>query len=239
MTKKVTMIAEADLDKQTVTISEENKVGSMFLLTPQEVTISAKQIQNLIFRKSKNSNYPMFCTGFQDNQEWYGDRPDDGIWINPFENMQKYQRTGETDVRYTSEPSGDKPNRLILKETSIGAQIIVESKNDDLGSLPQLLYIHYNGIYLSHLGLWKALNDGSFYQQYSSTVLSFKSSAILEFIYNELRYRVTLPKIADEGGAGTFAIEFDKNNQFYDAIINEDSFILLGGGDYLGGDYDV
>lgn len=227
MTKKVTVIVEADLDKQTVNISDENKVGSMFLLTPQEVTIPANQIQNLIFRKSKNSNYPMFCTGFQYNQEWYGDRPDDGVWINPFENMQKYQRTGETDVRYTPEPSEDKPNRLILKETYSGVQVIVESKNDDLGSLPQLTDVTYNGNNLGNLDSWKALNDGSFYQQSSTTVLNFQSSAVLEFTYNEHRYRVTLPKVADDGGAGTFAIEFGKNNNFYTAITTESSFVQI------------
>lgn len=227
MTKKVTVIVEADLDKQTVNISGENKVGSMFLLTPQEVTIPANQIQNLIFRKSKNSNYPMFCTGFQYNQEWYGDRPDDGVWINPFENMQKYQRTGETDVRYTPEPSEDKPNRLILKETYSGVQVIVESKNDDLGSLPQLTDVTYNGNNLGNLDSWKALNDGSFYQQSSATVFSYQSSATLEFTYNEHRYRVTLPKVADEGGAGTFAVEFGKNNQFSTAITTESSFVQI------------
>lgn len=227
MTKKVTVIVEADLDKQTVNISDENKVGSMFLLTPQEVTIPANQIQNLIFRKSKNSNYPMFCTGFQYNQEWYGDRPDDGVWINPFENMQKYQRTGETDVRYTPEPSEDKPNRLILKETYSGVQVIVESKNDDLGSLPQLTDVTYNGNNLGNLDSWKALNDGSFYQQSSTTVLNYQSSAVLEFTYNEHRYRVTLPKVADDGGAGTFAIEFGKNNNFYTAITTESSFVQI------------
>ena len=100
MTKKVTVIVEADLDNQTVNVSDDHKVGSMFLLTSQEVTIPANQIQNLIFRKSKNSNYPMFCTGYQVGDDWYGDRPDDGVWLNPFENNQKYQRTGETDVRY-------------------------------------------------------------------------------------------------------------------------------------------
>ena len=227
MTKKVTMIAEADLDKQTVTISDENKVGSMFLLTPQEVTISAKQIQNLIFRKSKNSNYPMFCTGYQYNQEWYGDRPDDGVWINPFENMQKYQRTGETDVRYTSDPSEDKPNRLILKETYSGVEIIVESKNDDLGSLPQLTDVTYNGKNCGNLDSWEVLNDGSFYQKFYPTMLSFEFSAFLEFTYNEHRYRVTLPKIAEDGVTGTFAIEFDKDKQFSHAITTEASFIQI------------
>ena len=100
MTKKVTLIVEADLDNQTVNVSDDHKVGSMFLLTPQEVTIPANQIQNLIFRKSQNSNFPMFCTGYQVGNDWYGDRPDDGIWLNPFENNQKYQRTGEVDTRY-------------------------------------------------------------------------------------------------------------------------------------------
>ena len=227
MTKKVTMIAEADLDKQTVTVSDENKVGSMFLLTPQECTVSARQIQNLIFRKSKNSNYLMFCTGFQYNQEWYGDRPDDGVWINPFENDQKYQRTGETDVRYTPDPSKDKPNRLILQETYSGVQVIVESRNDDLGSLPQLTDVTYNMNPLGNLDSWEVFNDGSFYQKSTSTVLSFRAAAILEFIYNEYRYRVILPKIAEEGAAGTFAIEFDKNNQFYMAITTEASFIQI------------
>ena len=228
MTKKVTVIVEADLDKQTVNISDENKVESMFLLTPQEVTIPANQIQNLIFRKSKNSNYPMFCTGFQYNQEWYGDRPDDGIWINPFENMQKYQRTGETDVRYTLEPSEDKPNRLIVKETYSGVQVIVESKNDDLGALPQLTDVTYNGNNLGEVSAWEALPDATgFFVQTSATVLSYQSSAILEFTYNEHRYRVTLPKVADEGGAGTFAIEFDKHIQFYMSITTEASFIQI------------
>ena len=228
MTKKVTVIVEADLDKQTVNISDENKVGSMFLLTPQEVTIPANQIQNLIFRKSKNSNYPMFCTGYQVGNDWYGDRPDDGVWINPFENMHKYQRTGETDVRYTPEPSEDKPNRLIVKETYSGVQVIVESKNDDLGSLPLLENVTYNGNNLGEVSAWEALPDATgFFVQTSATVLSIQNSATLEFTYNEHRYRVTLPKVADDGGAGTFAIEFDRNNQFYMSITTESSFVQI------------
>ena len=231
MTKKVTVIVEADLDKQTVNISDENKVGSMFLLTPQEVTIPANQIQNLIFRKSKNSNYPMFCTGFQYNQEWYGDRPDDGIWINPFENMQKYERTNEKDVPYTpneSQPSEEKPNRLIVKETYSGVQVIVESHTDDLGSLPSLENVTYNGNNLGDLNSWEALNDGSgFYAQSSATVLNYQSTAVLEFTYNEHRYRVTLPKVADDGGAGTFAIEFNKDIQLYSAITSDPVFVKI------------
>ena len=130
MTKKVTVIVEADLDKQTVNISDENKVGSMFLLTSQAVTIPTNQIKDLIFRKSQNSNYPMFCTGYKIGDDWYGDRPGDGVWINPLENNQKYQRTGETNVRYTPttpppEKSEGKRTRFIVKETNNGVQLIV------------------------------------------------------------------------------------------------------------------
>ena len=233
MTKKVTVIVEADLDNQTVNVSDDHKVGSMFLLTSQAITIQPTSLRNLIFRKSKNSNYPMFCTGYQVGDDWYGDRPDDGIWINPFENNQKYKRTGETDVRYTPDtpqpkPSEDKPNRLILKETYSGVQVIVESKTDDLSSLPSLENVTYNGSNLGDLNSWEALSDESgFYVQSSATVLSYQSSAVLEFTYNEQRYRVTLPKVADEGGVGTFAIEFDRNNQFYMSITTESSFVQI------------
>lgn len=100
MTKKVTVIVEADLDNQTVNVSDDHKVGSMFLLASQAITIQPTSLRNLIFRKSKNSNFPMFCTGYQYVDDWYGDRPDDGVWLNPFENNQKYQRTGEVDTLY-------------------------------------------------------------------------------------------------------------------------------------------
>lgn len=233
MTKKVTVIVEADLDNQTVKVSDDHKVGSMFLLTSQAITIPPTGLRNLIFRKSKNSNFPMFCTGYQLDEDWYGDRPDDGIWINPFENNQKYKRTGETDVRYTTDtpqpkPSEDKPNRLILKETYSGVQVIVESKNDDLGSLPSLENVTYNGNNLGEVSDWEALPDATgFFVQTSATVLSIQNSATLEFTYNEHRYRVTLPKVADDGVAGTFAIEFDRNNQFYMSITTESSFVQI------------
>lgn len=232
MTKKVTVIVEADLDNQTVNVSDDHKVGSMFLLSSQEVTVSKNQIENLIFRKSKNSNFPMFCTGYQVGADWYGDRPDDGIWLNPFENNQKYKRTGETDVRYTPdtpqpEPSEDKPNRLVVKETSSGVRISVESKTDDLGSLPNLTDVNYNGNNLGDLDPWELSESNVFFVQTSSVVLSNQNSATLEFTYNEHRYRVTLPKVADDGGAGTFAIEFDRNNQFYMSITTESSFVQI------------
>lgn len=233
MTKKITVIVEADLDNQTVKVSDDHKVGSMFLLTSQAITIPPTGLRNLIFRKSKNSNFPMFCTGYQLDEDWYGDRPDDGIWINSFENNQKYKRTGETDVRYTPDtpqpkPSEDKPNRLILKETYSGVQVIVESKNDDLGSLPSLENVTYNGNNLGEVSAWEALPDATgFFVQTSATVLLNQNSATLEFTYNEHRYRVTLPKVADDGGAGTFAIEFDRNNQFYTSITTESSFVQI------------
>lgn len=231
MTKKVTVIVEADLDNQTVNVSDDHKVGSMFLLTSQEVTIPVDQIQNLIFRKSKNSNYPMFCTGYRSGDDWYGDRPDDGVWLNPFENNQKYQRTGETDVRYTPdtpqpEPSEDKPNRLIVKETYSGVRIIVETKTDDLGSLPTLTDVTFQGNNLGEVSGWE-YEGGVFFVQTSTMVLSSKNSSVLEFTYNDHRYRVTLPKVADNGGAGTFAVEFNKDVQLYSAITTESSFVQI------------
>ena len=231
MNKKVTVILEDDLDKQTVNISDEHKVGSMFLLTPQEVTIPGNQIsnlQNLIFRKSKNSNYPMFCTGFQSNQEWYGDRPDDGVWINPFENMQKYQRTGETDVPYTPTQE-DKPHRFIVKETYSGVQVILESIYDYIGVIPTLYDVTYNGNNLGEVSAWEASPDHTIFTvQTGTTVLSYQNSAVLEFTYYYGRYRVILPKVADEGGAGTFAVELTNGLRFHTVITyGEPPFIQI------------
>ena len=226
MNKKVTVILEDDLDKQTVNISDEHKVGSMFLLTPQEVTIPGNQIsnlQNLIFRKSKNSNYPMFCTGFQHNKEWYGDRPDDGVWINPFENMQKYQRTGETDVPYTPTQE-DKPHRFIVKETYSGVQVILESIYDYIGVIPTLTDVTYNGNNLGEVSAWEASPDHTIFTvQTGTTVLSYQNSAVLEFTYYYGRYRVILPKVADEGGAGTFAVELARHYRLHTLITMGDS----------------
>lgn len=226
MTKKVTVIVEADLDKQTVNVSDDHKVGSMFLLTPQEVTIPANQIQNFIFRKSQNSNSPMFCTGYQVGNDWYGDRPGDGVWINPLENNQKYQRTGETNVRYTPttpppEESEGKRTRFIVKETNNGVQLIVESSADDVSTLPSFEDVTYNGTNLdfSTGSSWELLSSNSeyatYYLQSSTKVLSNESSAVLEFSCNGQHYRVGLSRVAYEDGAGTYAIELGVNAQFY------------------------
>lgn len=226
MTKKVTVIVEADLDKQTVNISDENKVGSMFLLTSQAVTIPTNQIKDLIFRKSQNSNYPMFCTGYKIGDDWYGDRPGDGVWINPFENNQKYQRTGETNVHYTPttpppEESEGKRTRLIVKETNNGVQLIVESNADDVGTLPYLEDITYNGTNLDFPSgaNWELLSNTSdcatYYIQSSTKVLSNESSVVLKFSHNGQRYRVGLSKVADENGLGTYAIDLGVNAQLY------------------------
>lgn len=226
MTKKVTVIVEADLDKQTVNISDENKVGSMFLLTSQAVTIPTNQIKDLIFRNSKNSNYPMFCTGYKIGDDWYGDRPGDGVWINPLENNQKYQRTGETNVRYTPttpppEESEGKRTRFIVKETNNGVQLIVESSADDVSTLPYFEDVTYQGTNLDFPtgSSWELLSNTSdyatYYIQSPTKVLSNESSVVLEFSYNGERYRVGLSRVAYEDGAGTYAIDLGVNAQFY------------------------
>lgn len=54
-------------------------------------------IGNTVYRKLKES-LTMFATGIMGNTHWLGDRPDDGIWQDPFTN-EYYDRTGTTDTK--------------------------------------------------------------------------------------------------------------------------------------------
>lgn len=226
MTNKVTVIVKADLDKQTVNISDENKVGSMFLLTPQEVTIPANQIQGLIFRKAKNSNYPMFCTGFQYNSEWYGDRPDDGIWVNPFENMQKYQRTGNDNVEYVA-PTPTKNLKFSIVETYQGVHVRVENSTYTTDNPPPIKAILYNGG--NNLGTPSWVEDnGALVWQSSSTVLSFTQDVSVQVDFtNGRQYQGTIERTSNNGGAGTYTLEAPSQGMGLESLLTSKGFMVM------------
>lgn len=204
--KKITVIQEMDLDEETIGVTEDNKVQSMFILTDQELTVAANVIQQFIFRKAKNSNYLMFSTGFQFDNEWYGDRPDDGVYKDPFTNKY-YERKGNVVTEYVPPKPDIQPvNKaaLIFEETWQGVKVRLANLNGfDMGSVPYLKNITYNG---NNLGSANWVAEGNeFVFNSSTTAVNFQSVANVTFTYNGVKYVGTLPKIADNGGLGTFA----------------------------------
>lgn len=85
-----------NLDKDTVQVVEGKVVAKQtedtntIQFTGNGITVDTSQISELVFREidqNKNSsNKLMLCTGLKVGDEWYGDRPDRGSYLNPFTN---------------------------------------------------------------------------------------------------------------------------------------------------------
>lgn len=83
-------------DKDTVQVVDGKVVAKQIedtntiQFTGNGITVDTSQISELVFRQidqNKNpSNRIMLCTGVKVGDEWYGDRPDRGSYLNPFTN---------------------------------------------------------------------------------------------------------------------------------------------------------
>lgn len=73
----------------------ENEVEELKSLpSPQGLEFGNERIEvnGLVYRKVENPEYiKLIQTGYKNNKNWYGDRPDNGYWNDPF-TKQVYQR---------------------------------------------------------------------------------------------------------------------------------------------------
>lgn len=84
----VIIVQGGDLDDNTIKIidgqTKPKDVRANVVFGEAEVQVQANIIQSFLFRRLENGNRLMVCTGFQYNDQWYGDRPDNGGYLNPF-----------------------------------------------------------------------------------------------------------------------------------------------------------
>lgn len=88
------VVTANDLDEKTVNIVEQKVVAEQtqdtntVQFTEQLKEVEISQISHLVFseiNQDKNSsNKIVVCTGWKIGDKYYGDRPDDGKYINPF-----------------------------------------------------------------------------------------------------------------------------------------------------------
>lgn len=109
------VVEKLELDNETV-VEVDHKVTSQLIFTETEATIPIGSIQNLIFRKPKNSNVTAICTGFMFNNEWYFDRPDNGMYRDPFDGANPEKWVGERPVPMTT---------ITVNETTQGIEFIL------------------------------------------------------------------------------------------------------------------
>lgn len=198
----IKVVQEIDIDERTLTVSESNpkKLQSVFLLTDKEATVPLNQIQQLIFRQTENCNYPMVCTGLQVGGKWYGDRPDNGEYINPFTNQ--VVQVGQPEV----------PKKSIrFVETYQGIQ--VHLINWDASKLPDITFTQYAGISTDEYANWDQPDPevDNWVFQSSNTLMAFANSIEVRYRKPDATigyYQANVPAIeARQDGTRTYGFE--------------------------------
>lgn len=84
MDRTITIVQRVDLDNETVTVSQESKVGSKFILEEQAKVVQISEIKAILWRRARNSNKKVFPTGWLTEDGWFGDSPDGETHKDPF-----------------------------------------------------------------------------------------------------------------------------------------------------------
>lgn len=151
---KITIVLEdSGLDGKSMKQNASTNVESTFSLENSRITKEVANISRLCFRQTHNSNCNMLLTGYEQDNEWYGDRPDDGIWTNPFTNKQ-YKRTGTDDVEYVEPPLTIRGSSLLVVMTDTSTDI-VKSNNDGVDTEDGLVNVTLDGVPLNIDPEWK------------------------------------------------------------------------------------
>lgn len=103
--RTITIVQRFDLDDETVTVSQESKIGSKFILEEQAKVVQISEIKAILWRRARNSNKKVFPTGWLTEDGWFGDSPDGETHKDPFtgEVVPKGAETTPPDVTPTPE----------------------------------------------------------------------------------------------------------------------------------------
>lgn len=197
------------------TRNEQSKLNAVVHFMNRELTVPASQIQLLLFRELTNSNHLMVCTGFQYRNEWYGDRPDDGEYINAFDNLKLYR-----GVKPTPKP------RIVVQEGWQGLQMsfygMLDVSNDMGEQSVFISNVSWNGQANDEMGLSGTIHTNNEIGGYnvhfesSNVVVSYAQEFEVDFILEgNNRYIIKLPKVKDISGLGTFELQGD---DFYELL---------------------
>lgn len=191
---------DIDVDGKTVVV-EGQKLQSNLVFSDRELIVPGEAIQQLIFRQPINSNAIMMCTGFQHNNEWYGDRPDDGVFQDPFSG-----KTLKRDNGVVSEYTPPVRAQFIIEETWSGLVLRLKNTGFTTETVPVFTNFNYNGSGIGDI-TWEKENDTTLVSNLSFTAVSYTDPVSVSLTIDGIAHNLSMPKVADNGGPATFMIE--------------------------------
>lgn len=197
---------DIDVDNKTTEV-KDNKIVSKLILTDREAIVPVSAISHLIFRETDNCDYPMLCTGILVNGVWYGDRPDDGQFTNPF--------TGQVVTVGNSAPRV----ALRVEETYSGVQIVFENWGKD----PKLTRFYIQGVLAEAPRLVSSTN-GTYVYRISSTRMAFSNQIYCMFHFNNQTneyYESNMPRVKFENSLG----HYEYSGTSVDEVISQLLFV--------------
>lgn len=203
----VKFIEHNEVDATTTEISGENKVTAKLLFTEKEATVPISSIEQLLFRQLDNANQIMACTGILVGDTWYGDRPDDGAYTDPFNNR----------VLIRGESTGTSPvggvTRFLYNEGWQGNTIVLERWDSDpvdlfvrtVGGISVNQQLQPSRVENTTLNGQPAKN---YVFELGGTSVRFQNEEHIDLTINgKSIYTDKLPRIAFENSLGTFGVE--------------------------------
>lgn len=182
------VIQYVDVDNNTTEIKDK-LLKSNFILTDREATVPINSIQQLIFRETENCNYPMVCTGILVDNVWYGDRPDEGKFTNPF--------TGQVIT------VGNPTPELILQEDWSGLKLILNNWNSDL-RVQQFGNGNVGGLQPANL---IQESDNNYVYKLSSVAVNYQDETELHIRFSDNIHRMAYVNRTNfENGLSAFAL---------------------------------
>lgn len=198
----VNLLEKVEIDGTTVTFND-NVLKSKLLFTDKEATVPSNSIEQFLFRELDNSNSIMACTGILVGGTWYGDRPDDGVYTNPF--------TSQVITRGNPPPE---KVAFLMKETWQGNQIqlVRWSVNQ-----PTLIVRKMGGVsgsdteYQPTQVIDTTLNGQPakhYVYDLGSASVRFQQQEEMDITLDGVEYSTnSLPRLAYEDSLGTFGVE--------------------------------
>lgn len=202
------VLRTTDVDNKTILIKDgggNQCLSSALLLSDQELTVEANNISKFIFRETVNCNYLILCTGFLIGNTWYGDRPDDGQFTNPFTSKVMERKNGEV-----SEYIPEIKSKFVVEETNQGLKFYLINMQDVFNDKPPVLTnVTYNSNTVEDIDNWIKASDNVYRFDSRSTNVNYKNNANLTFTLDGVNYRAILPKTGSNAELGIFTLEAD------------------------------
>lgn len=207
------VVQEINTDGLTITINGD-KLSSNVIFTDKEATVPTNQVSNLVFRQLQNSNKIMVCTGIEVGGKWYGDRPDNGEYINPFTGETLYEGEKPLEKVQFLYKEGWNGNTIeIVRWTSGTPSLEIKQiggvHNEDyvLVNPNEVVDTTINGdpakTYIYHLG---------------STSVRFQDTEELDFKLDNFEHHRLFPRIATNNSLGVFGVEAIDDNDLHMVI---------------------